>query len=183
MRRTAVLATLAALALPAAAQAKEVSSLSVCGPAGCHAITAKAPLRGFMDGGYETSAPQRVEPYLAVKAHMRHEGEDAGGFTVQYLPAANLIRAEGEFGEHVWTRPADVTARALRRAARGLRPYPAEGLGGVREPSPAPAESPPARVFSAEAGGGSTLLGAAGAGALVAMVAAGAVLMRRRRSG
>ena len=62
-----------------AAGAKEVGSLTVCGPSGCHAITAKAPLRGFMDGGYESPAPRRGGPYFDVKVRMRHDGEDAGG--------------------------------------------------------------------------------------------------------
>jgi hypothetical protein len=199
--RTAVVAALAVLALPASAVAKEVGSLSVCGTTGCHAITAKAPLRGFIDGGYETLAPARGGPYFALNVRMRHDGQEAGGFTVQYLRAANLIRAQGEYGKDVWTRPAGVTAQALRRAARGLRPYPAEvrseagpasrrprgrarhplDLGPVREPPPAPAGSPPARARSAAAGGGSSLLGFAGAGAVLAL-AAGAFVARRRRN-
>jgi hypothetical protein len=178
--RAIVVAALAVLALPASAAAKEVGSLSVCGTNGCHEITAKAPLRGLMNGGYETLAPARGGPYFAVNVRMRHDGEEAGGFTVQYLRAANLIRAEGEYGKHVWTRPAGVTAQALRRAARGLRPYPAEGLGPVREPPPAPAGSPPARARSAAAGGGSSLLGFAGAAAILAL-AAGVFVARRRR--
>jgi hypothetical protein len=182
MRRAIVLTTLAALALPSAASAKEVASLTVCGSDGCEKITAHAALQGFMDGGYETIAPDRGAPFFTVKVAMRHAGDDAGGWTVQYLRAANLIRAQADYGKHVWTRPAGVTAQALRDAARGLQPYPAEQLGPVREPPPVAVEDPPARVSSPASGGGSSRLALAGGGAGAALVlAAGALMARRRR--
>ena len=71
MRRTVVLAALAALALPTAASAKGVAALTVCGTDGCQKITAHAALRGFMDGGYETLAPEAAGPFFTVKATMR----------------------------------------------------------------------------------------------------------------
>jgi hypothetical protein len=181
MRLSTVLALLAVLALPAVAGAKELSALTVCGTDGCRTITAHAPLQGFMDGGYETLAPERPAPFFVVKAHMRHDGESAGGWTVQYLRATNLIRAQVDDGKHAWTRPAGVTARALRRAAHGLEPYPADELGPVREPSPAPAASPPARVSSPAPGDGSSRLGLAGGGAAAAAVLAAGLLAARRR--
>jgi hypothetical protein len=183
MRRTIVLAALAALALPTAASAKEVAALTLCGTDGCHKITSHAALRGFMDGGYETLAPKQASPFFTVKATMRHAGEHAGGWTVQYLRATNLIRAEAEYGKHVWTRPAGTTAQALRDAARGLQPYPAEKLGPVREPSPVAVEDPPARVSRPASGGGSSHLALAGGGATaaIALLAAGLVTRRHRR--
>jgi hypothetical protein len=182
MRRAIVLTALAALALPSAASAKEVAALTVCGSDGCQKITAHAALEGFMDGGYETLAPKQAAPFFSVKVAMRHAGEDAGGWTVQYLRAANMIRAEAEYGKHVWTRPAGTTAQALRKAARGLQPYPAEKLGPVREPPPVAVEDPPARVSRAAAGGGSSHVALAGGGATAAIVLlAGGLAVRRRR--
>jgi hypothetical protein len=183
MRRTIVLAVLAALALPTAASAKEIAALTLCGTDGCQKITAHAALRGFMDGGYETLGPNQASPFFTVKATMRAAGEDAGGWTVQYLRAANLIRAEAENGKHVWTRPAGTTAQALRDAARGLQPYPAEKLGPVREPPPVAVEDPPARVSRPASGGGSSHLALAGGGATaaIALLAAGLVTRRHRR--
>jgi hypothetical protein len=182
MRRAIVLTALAALALPSAASAKEVAALTVCGSDGCQKITAHAALEGFMDGGYETLAPKQAAPFFSVKVAMRHAGEDAGGWTVQYLRAANMIRAEAEYGKHVWTRPAGTTAQALRKAARGLQPYPAEQLGPVREPPPVAVEDPPARVSRAAAGGGSSHVALAGGGATAAIVLlAGGLAVRRRR--
>ena len=183
MRRAIVLAALAALVPPTAASAKEVAALTVCGSDGCQRITAHSALRGFMDGGYETLAPERAAPFFTVKVAMRHAGEQAGGFTVEYLRAANLIRATGDYSKHVWTRPAGVTAQALRRAARGLQPYPAEKLGPVREPPPVAVEDPPARVSRPASGGGSSHLALAGGGATAAIVllASGLVARNRRR--
>jgi hypothetical protein len=184
MRRHApVLAIVAALALPATAAAKEIGSLTVCGPDHCHKITTRPAMKAFVEGGYETLAPTTAASFYIVKARMRYEGEDAGGYSVQYVPAVNLLRAEAEFGKHKWLRPAGITARALRRAARGLRPYPADQLGPVREPSPAPAASPPARVSSPASGDGSSRLGlAGGAGALVIALLGATLLVRRRRA-
>lgn len=182
MRRALLLAVLAVLALPTAASAKEVAALTLCGTDGCQKITAHAALRGFMDGGYETLAPKQPGPFFTVRATMRNAGENAGGWTVQYLRAANLVRAEAEYGKHVWTRPAGTTAQALRDAARGLQPYPAEKLGPVREPPPVAVEDPPARVSRPASGGGSSHLALAGggAGAAIALLAGGLVARRRR---
>jgi hypothetical protein len=183
MRRTVVPVVLAALALPSAASAKEVAALTLCGTDGCQRITARAALRGFMDGGYETLAPKQGGPFFTVRATMRHAGEDAGGWTVQYLRAANLIRAGADDDEHVWTRPAGTTARALRDAARGLQPYPAAQLGPVREPPPAAAEDPPARVSRSTSGGGFSHPALAGGGgaAAIALLAGGLLAARSRR--
>jgi hypothetical protein len=185
MRRAIVLSALAALALPTAASAKEVAALTVCGSDGCQKITAHAALQGFMNGGYETLAPKQGAPFFSVKVAMRHAGDDAGGWTVQYLRGANLIRADADYGKHVWTRPAGTTAQALRKAARGLRPYPAEKLGPVREPPPVAVEDPPARVSRPASGGGSSHVALAGGGATaaIALLAGGLVARRRRHPG
>jgi hypothetical protein len=185
MRRAIVLATLSALALPTAASAKEVAALTLCGTDGCQRITAHAALQGFMDGGYETLAPEQAAPFFTVKVAMRHAGDDAGGWTVQYLRAANVIRADADYGKQVWTRPAGATAQALREAARGLQPYPAEKLGPVREPPPVAVEDPPARVSRPASGGGSSHVALAGGGATaaVALLAGGLVARRRRHPG
>jgi hypothetical protein len=176
------LAALAALAMPTAAGAKEVASLSVCGPGSCHMIKDRAAMRAFPSGGYETLAPKRGGAFYKVNAHMRQEGQDAGGYTVLYVPAVGLLRAEAEFSGHTWLEPAAVTASALRRAVRGLRPYPAGQLGPVREPSPAPVESPPARVSSPASGGGFPAVGfAGGIGVLIAALAATTLVIQRRR--
>jgi hypothetical protein len=182
LRHAPVLALLAALALPTAAGAKEVSSLSVCGPGSCHMIKDRAAMREFPGGGYETLAPKSGGAFYKVNAHMRHEGEDAGGYTVLYVPSVGLLRADSDSPRYKWLEPAAATASALRRAVRGLRPYPADQLGPVREPSPAPAESPPARVSSPASGGGFPEVGfAGGIVVLIAALAASTLVIQRRR--
>jgi hypothetical protein len=182
MRHAIALIALVALALPGLAAAKEVTSLNVCGVDGCHLITARAALRAFMNGGYETPAPRSATPFFAVRVHMRHAGQPAGSWTVRYLRAANLLRDTADRGEVVWTRPAGRTAGALRRAARRLHPYPAEQLGPVREPPPsARVEAPPARGSGPAPGGGSSRLGVAGGGVAAALALGGALFARRHR--
>jgi hypothetical protein len=181
MRRAIVLAALGALTLPSGASAKELAALTLCGTDGCQRITAPAALHGFMDGGYETLPPKQAGPFFTIKATMRNGEEHAGGWTVQYLRAANLIRAEADYGKHVWTRPAGPTAQALRHAARRLQPYPAEKLGPVREPPPVAVEDPPARVSRPASGGGSSQLALAGGGATAAVVLVAAGLLARSR--
>ena len=185
MRRAIVLASLTALALPTAASAKELAALTLCGTDGCQKITAHAALQGFMDGGYETLGPDQAAPFFTVKVAMREAGDHAGGWTVQYLRAVNVIRADADYGKQVWTRPAGVTAQALRKAARGLQPYPAEKLGPVREPPPVAVEDPPARVSRSASGGGSSHVALAGGGATaaIALLAGGLVARRRRHPG
>jgi hypothetical protein len=185
MRRVIVLAAIAALALPATASAKEVGSLTVCGTDGCEKVTDHAARKGFMEGGYETLPPKEPGPFFRVKVAMLHDGDHVGAWTVQYLRAANLIRAQADYGKHVWTRPAGATAEALRDAARGLQPYPAEKLGPVREPPPVAVEDPPARVSRPASGGGSSRLVLAGgsATAALALLAGGLLARRHRRAG
>jgi hypothetical protein len=181
MRHAIALIALVALALPGPAAAKEVTSLNVCGIDGCHLITARAALRAFMNGGYETPAPPSATPFFAVRVRMRHAGQPAGSWTVRYLRAANLLRDTADRGEVIWTRPAGRTAGALRRAARRLHPYPAEQLGPVREPPSARVEAPPARGSGPARGGGSSRLGVAGGGVAAALALGGALCARRHR--
>ena len=110
MRRLApaLLAATAALALPAAAQAKEIGSLKVCGPDHCHAVTARSAMNAFLEGGYETLAPTTGGAFYEVRARMRYDHEDAGGYTVLYVPAVGLLRAEAEYAKHKWLRPGGV---------------------------------------------------------------------------
>ena len=67
MRRLALpLALAAVLALPAAAQAKEVTALVVCGTNGCHTIRDKAVLLAFMNQGVQAAAPDRHAPFYSI---------------------------------------------------------------------------------------------------------------------
>ena len=129
-------------------------------PTAARRITAHAALQGLHGRRLRDALARGGRPVLHGEGRHAPRGDHAGGWTVQYLRAANLIRAEADYGKHVWTRPAGVTAAALRDAARGLQPYPAEKLGPVREPPPVAVEDPPARVSRPASGGGSSRLAA-----------------------
>jgi hypothetical protein len=182
MRRAALLATLAVVALPAAASAKEVSALTVCGTNGCRTITAADALRSFMNDANVQAAPSHATEFLRLRAKVTHDGEDVGGWTSQWMRPLNLIRSEGDEGS-AFTRPGAATTRALRRAARGLRPYPAAKLAAVREPSSVPVAAPPAPASRQAADGGSSPAGWIAAGGALAAAAAAALVVRRRRRG
>jgi LPXTG-motif cell wall-anchored protein len=174
-----------ALALPAGSAAKELAGLAVCGTNGCHRITGERALRGFENGGFETAPPARARAYYEVRARVKDDtGHVLPAFTVLYLRRSGLIRAEGDLGRHVWTQPAPATATALKRAARGLRPHPASGLGSVREPEPVARVDEvfaPAADAAGGGDGGPVAASVAGAGALVLLAGGAGLIARRRR--
>jgi hypothetical protein len=131
------LAAATALALPPGAAAKGIAGAALCGPGACHPVATRAVRTGF-ESFTAAPAPARAEPYLTLRLRARIAGDrTAVVATSAWLPRANLVRGAGQ---RAWTRPAPALARALRRAARGLRRHPSAGLGDV---SAAP---PPARV-------------------------------------
>jgi hypothetical protein len=184
MRRAAVISVIAALALPAAAGAKEISAVSVCGTNGCRTIADRDALRSFMNDANVQVAPSNATPFLRLRVKVTHDGEDLGGWTAQWMRPLNLIRAEGDTGS-AFSRPDAATTRALRHAARGLKPYPATELAPVREPSSVPVAAAPAPASRQAADGGSSAVAWIVAGGALALIAAasGALIARRRRRG
>jgi hypothetical protein len=184
MRRVILLSVVAVLASPSAAGAKEVGSLTLCGTNGCHGVHGDDARRGFEDSGMTAPAPDRAERFLQLRVRIREGDEQVFGFSVRWLPGADVIRSADDRGYATWTRPAAALSRALRRAARGLEPKPAAALGTLRTAPPPRAqvdevyEPAAARSPRTDEGGTSTLGVAAGAGAL-ALLAAG--LARRAR--
>jgi hypothetical protein len=176
-----LLAALGLLALAPGASAKEVGSLTLCGTNGCHGVPGEAAKRAFENSGMTAPAPDRGEPFLQLLVRIREGEQQVAGFSVRWLPGANVVRAADDTGYATWTRPAAALTRALRRAAEGLEPKPAAGLGTVRTAPPPRARVDEVYVPAAEheaADGTSTLGLAAGAGALAL---AGLALARRLR--
>jgi hypothetical protein len=184
-RRPVLVALIALLALPPAAEAKEVSSLVLCGTNGCHGVKGEAAKRDF-ENAAQTVAPKRAEPFYSVNVNVRADGEEVHGFTVRFLPKAQLIRSSDEIGAPYWTEPAPALLAALREAARGLTPKPTSQLGKLDEAASggavdevfAPAAQAPPRD-----GGGPPTAWIAGAGALATAIALGLGLAARRRRG
>jgi len=180
-----VLLALAAVALgPAAtASAKEIDKVKVCGADGCHDVTDRTTM-AITDGGPPTGSPDAATPFYRVKISMKEPGgESIPGWSLVWVPAAELIGQE----DGTWTRPPSTTVDELKLATRGIEPLPASKLG---LPEPTPEETPAAASVPAtppdDGGGPPTavwVLLAAGALGLIAALARATVSALGRRGG
>jgi hypothetical protein len=135
MAKIASLVVLAAvlLFLPATAQAKEISKLSICGPSSCASITDPALLQQWMQADDGQSAPPAVvAPFLRLETTVTAaSGEtfDGGSTSVTwsdfYIPSAGVIRGTSESNLAAWTRLGSRAAEILSTAAKGVTPFPA----------------------------------------------------------
>jgi hypothetical protein len=118
--RLAIVVALA-LAFPAAAVAKEVTRVDVCGVGSCSRITDHAALEAFMQGGeMAEAAPDGPQQSYLLKVYMREgPGESHQAWTNHWLPAAGLIASEDSPGRFNFTSVGAKLERALRGAARG----------------------------------------------------------------
>ena len=83
MRTPLLLIAIAAVALgpAAAASAKEISAVKVCGADGCHDVTDRATM-AVTDGGPPTAWPDEATPFYRVKISVKGEdGETVAGST------------------------------------------------------------------------------------------------------
>ena len=114
MAKIAPLIGLAAVLLfvPATAQAKEISKLSICGPSSCASITDPALLQQWMQADDGQSAPPAaVAPFLRLETTgTAASGETFDGGTTSvtwsdfYIPSAGVIRGTSERNLAAWTR-------------------------------------------------------------------------------
>jgi hypothetical protein len=177
----------AALLVPSAAGAKELSAATVCGAHRCATFHDRDTLQALAEGGNATTAPKRRAPFYSMRFTVKVEGASDGHWSIAYVPSAGLIRA-GEEGDYSWMDVAPAGRRALARVTRGLSPFPAGKLPRVApEPPidegvivpPAPAPKPPT---AAPDTGGSFPWGIV-APLVAAGTAAGVALWRLRRRG
>jgi hypothetical protein len=126
MRRLLPALATAALALPAAASAKELTALSVCGTNGCHTTRDRSALRTAMNVQPQ-AAPDQGGVFYRVRSRMEH-GMPA--MRSQWIPSLRLLRNDdGELVE--FSLPYPQTERLLRRLSIGLEPFPAGRLGPI----------------------------------------------------
>jgi hypothetical protein len=126
MRRL-LLVVLAALVLPAAAHAKEVTALAVCGPAECE----DADVSGFGHAapfGSDTNGPP---PGQYHRLDLEVDGQSSG-WGLFYDPATGLVAREDRPGTWVWSRLAPSLAKAVKDAAQGVEPFPTPRVTGAR---------------------------------------------------
>ncbi len=185
MRSPVILAAFAALALPTAAGAKEITALDVCGTDGCTRISNRSVLRGFEQGSeFAEAAPAGRHRSYVLRVRVRDEaGVARTGWTSLWLPSAHLIAFDdGQPGAAFAPAP-PALERALWSAARGhtaraARRFAAAGAPAARVAEVVPA---PARTSArATAGGQPALMWTGGAGVLLLLLAAGAWRARRR---
>jgi hypothetical protein len=185
MRSPIILAAFAALALPAAAGAKEITALEVCGTDGCTRIADRSVLRSFEEGSALAEAPPggRHRSY-ALRVRVRdEEGVVRTGWTSLWLPSAHVIAFDDGQPGATFTPAPPALERALRSAARGHTARAARGFA-ANEPAARVAEVVPAPVRAsaparAPADGLPALMWTGGAG-VVLLIAAGAWRARRR---
>jgi hypothetical protein len=146
MRTPLVLLAIAAVALgpAAAASAKEIDKVKVCGVDGCHDVSDQATM-AVTDGGPPTAWPDEATPFYRVKISVKvPEGESVPGWSFLWVPAAQMIKQEDE----TWTNPPSTTVDELDALTRGIKPLPASKLVLPEPVKPAeivaPAEAPPA---------------------------------------
>jgi hypothetical protein len=185
MRTPPVLLAIAAVALgpAAAASAKEIDKVKVCGADGCHDVTDRTTM-AITDGGPPTGRPDEATPFYRVKISMKEPGgESIPGWSFIWVPAAELVGQE----DGTWTRPPSTTVDELKLATRGIEPLPASKLA---LPEPTPDETPAGASAPAtppdDGGGPPTavwVLLAAGALGLIAALARATMSALGRRGG
>ena len=134
MTKIAPLLGLAAVLLvPATAQAKEISKLSICGPSSCTSITDVTLLQQWMqaDNGQSTG-PSEVTPFVRLETTVSaapgetfEGGKTSITWSDFYIPTAGVIRGTSESNVATWTRLGSRAAEILSTAAKGVTPFPA----------------------------------------------------------
>jgi hypothetical protein len=183
MRLPVLLAVTAVLALPAAAAAKEITGLDVCGTDGCTRIADRSVLRGLEQGSElaEAAPAGRHSSYL-LRVRIRDDtGASRTGWTSLWLPSVHLIAFDDGQPGATFTPAPPALERALWGAARGHAARAARSFAAPREAAARVAEvvpAPPAPSAKASSSGPPTL---AWTGlAAVVLLAAGALRARRR---
>jgi hypothetical protein len=183
MRLALLIAATAALALPAAAAAKEVTALDVCGTDGCTRISDRDTLRGFEQGTeLAQAAPAGRHRSYKLRVLIRDEaGKAQVGWTTLWLPKAGVMASDDGQPGATFMPVGPALERALRRAARGHTARAARRYAALPRPVSRVVEvvpAPPARSADASPSGPPAL---AWTGlAAVVLLAAGALRARRR---
>ena len=202
MRRRSAIVTATVLALlgaPAAASAKEVAKVAVCGAERQCVVYDKSDFKstGFLahDAG-PTDPPAAAAPWYRVRftVDAREHGGGIESWTVGYVPSADSLRVRDEYGGFTWVALNPRAATVFERAARKLPAFPASRLRGLVPEPPQDRVSEVVRFAPDEAatsdgsGGASTSWGWIAGGvlatvlllALLARTLAGSVLTARR---
>ena len=180
------LAVMAALLVPAAAEAKGIATLAVCGPGGCVdrtkvALGSTEYPEQLISGGMPVSDyAVHAEPFVRLRIGVGDgtaNSEVFGRYTIALLPRSGFLQLE----DGSWAQVQGSALRAFRTVARGVKRWPASRLRLAELPAPtAPPTSTPT-VETVRAGAGGTAAWPWAVGGAVLLCAAGALAIRRRR--
>jgi hypothetical protein len=146
--RIALASALAALLLPAPAPAKGVVKVVICGQNGCADVTRHARDTRLMDMGGAAGGPTANGPgFLRLRVSIGEGPDTVATLRQLYVPARNIVAAQEDGGGWVWYSALPETTRILKRAARGMTPYPATRMPAAAlrtTPPPQPPKTAPA---------------------------------------
>jgi hypothetical protein len=168
----ALIAVSALVAAPAAAPAKEVTSATVCGAAGCKSSDDKAAVAAAVEnGGPPTTPPRHRAAFYRIIVHIKGDPEP-----LRLLVAPPIGRVRGPDG--TWFALPQRAADAWRDVVHGVRPFEPSAalLPHTDTGAPVPAKQP--------TGGASWgLIAGITAGLVAGFALAAALVTRRRRRG
>jgi hypothetical protein len=141
-----LLVLLLALAVPAAAQAKEIAKVTVCGESDCATLTRKdlsnEQLHTLAEAVGEADPPAAAAPWYRIEVTVRADRERFS-WTQAYVPSEGLVRGESPAGEPVWMTILPDAEPLLEKVTAGLKPFPASRLTGLAEVEAPPAQPAP----------------------------------------
>ena len=133
--RVAIIIALA-LAFPAAAAAKEITRVDVCGVGGCGHVTDEDAVQAFIEGDdMAAAAPRGAQRSYRLKVFVRDDnGEAIQGWTSHWLPAAGVVAFEDGPDQFLFSPVGPKLERVLRDAARGRAARAARRFGQKLRP-------------------------------------------------
>ena len=125
-----------ALAFPAAAAAKEITRVDVCGVGGCGHVTDEDAVQTFIEGDdMAAAAPRAAQRSYLLKVFVRDDtGKAIQGWTSHWLPAAGVVAFQDGPGEFLFSPVGPKLERVLRDAARGREARAARRFGQKLRP-------------------------------------------------
>ncbi len=126
-RLVLALAAAAALALPAAATAKEMTAVETCGVDGCRTVRDRDVLSRLEQSAGESDvrgAPARPAPFYVVRVTV-DGGDQRVTWENFYVPSARTMRGMDERNRALWRRVPEGERAILDSLAAGVTPFPA----------------------------------------------------------
>jgi len=121
------LATVLLLFLPGQAGAKELTSVKVCGAAGCKTVTGRALLRNVIrvveaQGKLVRTGTPAPAPFFRLEFFARGDQNAALAFTEYYTPRPARIAMQIDPGALAWVEPGPLRM-VLDRLTSGVKPF------------------------------------------------------------